>query len=192
MNICFASSPRSISCSVCCLALASVAVLTFAALGGCKPAETEDAAGGAVVTTSWKLAEMPEAAMSVTEAKAAVSEGDAIVLQGRVGGRMDPITPDSGLFLLMDTVVPSCAASDDDHCPTPWDYCCETPASKVANAATVQIRDAEGEPIAFGGEDLSPLDVVTIVGTVAPRPNNETLVVHATGVFVVPAADAPE
>lgn len=135
--------------------------------------------------TVWKLDAMPEGGVDVAKAKTSVKEGDQITMIGRIGGRMEPIASSSGVFVIMDTAVPSCADMEEDHCPTPWDYCCEAPESITTNAATVQLRDAEGKPITLAENDLQPLDHVAVVGTVAPRPNDETLVVHATGVYVV-------
>jgi hypothetical protein len=72
---------------------------------------------------------------------------------------------------------------DKDHCPTPWDYCCETPASKLANSATIQLVDGAGQPLSIDLESfgLKPLEEVIVVGTVGLRPSGDVLMIHATG-----------
>lgn len=135
--------------------------------------------------SAWKLDALPEGAVAVAQAKTSAKEGDPITLIGRIGGRSQPITASSGLFVIMDPSLPSCADNPEDQCATPWDYCCETPETITANAATVQLRDAEGNPITFAEDELQPLTRVAVTGTVAPRPNSDTLVVYATGVHVV-------
>ncbi|NNE36072.1 MAG: hypothetical protein HKN13_12595, partial [Rhodothermales bacterium] len=136
-------------------------------------------------TLSWKLDAMPEGAVEVAQAKQSVKEGDQVAVIGRIGGRMEPITASSGLFVIMDPALPACSDNPGDGCTTPWDYCCESQKTIATNAATVQLRDAEGNPIVLAEGELKPLDRVAVVGTVAPRPNDDTLIVHATGVHVV-------
>lgn len=167
---------RPIAMTLACLA----AVLTL----GCGESNTPSA--DSTTPTGWKLDTAPDAAAKIADAKASAKEGDTIALHGRIGGRMEPITLASGLFVMVDPAVPACSDIPDDRCPTPWDYCCEPPESLAANSATVQLRDAEGRPIVLADGDLSPLDKVIVVGTVAPRPNAQTLIVHATGVYVTP------
>lgn len=159
-----------------------LAGLMLVGCGGDEAAQGEPTASSA----AWRLADAPGDAVDVAAAKASVAEGDSIVVRGRIGGRMEPISPDSGVFVIMDPAVPSCADMPGDACQTPWDYCCETPQSITANAATVQLRDAEGNPVRLASGALTPLSEVIVTGTVAPRPNSDTLMIHATGVHVVP------
>lgn len=145
---------------------------------------TTTTAPQAAASSSWKLDTMPDGALPVAEAKADAIEGDQITLVGRIGGRTEPVTASSGLFIVMDPSIPSCADNPEDGCAKPWDYCCETQQTITANAATIQLRDAQGNPVALADGDLEPLSRVTVVGTVAPRPNNDTLIVYATGLYV--------
>lgn len=139
----------------------------------------------AETSAAWKLASAPAGGIDVAKAKAGAKEGDKITLVGRIGGRSEPITASSGLFVIMDPALPACSDNPEDNCATPWDYCCETPETITANAATVQLRDADGKPIVLADGELQPLSKITVVGTVAPRPNSDTLVVYATGVHVI-------
>ena len=176
---------------------ASLCSITLA-LGACSDSEpgasASDSASSSQHTsptqppaaTSWILASAPENVMSVTQAKSSASEGDTIAVRARIGGRMEPITSDSAVFTVMDLAIPSCAELEDDHCRTPWDYCCETPETIRANAATVQLVDASGAPIdADPTSDLDKLDEIVIVGVVAPRPSPDVLTIKASGIYVV-------
>lgn len=162
------------------------AMLTTAlGLTGCSEdaATSTDASRPAEV--AWVLTSAPAGAQSVTEAKASAKEGDSIVVHARIGGRKEPFTVGSPVFTVMDLAIPSCADNPGDNCPVPWDYCCETPETISANAATVQIVDANGQPVPDDptAHGLAPLDEVMIVGTVGPRPNDVVLTIRATGIY---------
>lgn len=135
----------------------------------------------------WVLASAPEQAEGVKAAKAHASEGDEVVVRGRIGGRVEPISDGSSTFTVIDLELLHCGQNPGDTCPTPWDYCCETPETINANGATVQIVDnagraVEGSPADFGFE---PLDEVIVIGVVGPRPDERVLVVRARGVHRV-------
>ena len=131
---------------------------------------------------AWILASAPQGDVSVTEAKSSAMEGDQIVLRGRIGGRHQPMSPQSPVFTIVDLDLEYCGQYNDDECGTPWDYCCETQSTIAANSATVQVQ---GDMIDLSGAGLKPLDEVVLIGTVAPRPDDQVLVIRATGVFSV-------
>lgn len=147
--------------------------------------QSQPSAGGS--TPAWLVEEAPAGAVSVAAIKADAREGDHVVLRGRIGGRSDPISKGSAVFVVMDPDVPSCADNPDDHCPTPWDYCCEAPESIKANNATIQIVDESGNPIESDLSKLGfkPLDTVIVTGTVGPRPTDDVLTIRATRVHRV-------
>jgi hypothetical protein len=170
--------------------------VALAMLAGCDGSSSPDAvgaaapggggsAGGSTETPGWLLTAAPEGAVNVGEAKQSVSEGDEVALRGRIGGRADPMSADSAVFVIMDVSVPSCADEEGDNCATPWDYCCEPRESIAASNATVQLVDDTGAPLAIDlrRHGLKPLDEVIVVGRVAPRPSEQTLVVKATGLY---------
>lgn len=130
---------------------------------------------------AWLLTSEPAGAISITEAKSSVQEGDTVVIKGRIGGRHKPMNASSPVFTIIDLELAYCGQYDDKGCPTPWDYCCETPETIGSNSATVQVvGDGEINPTSAG---LEPLDVVILVGTVGPRPNDQVLTIQATGVY---------
>lgn len=136
---------------------------------------------------AWKLSEAPADAVDVAAAKATAGAGDLVTVRGRIGGRAQPISADSGVFVIIDPSLPACSDIPGDACPVPWDYCCEPAEAIMANAATIQLRDADGDSVALPANALSPLDRVVVVGRVGPRPDPATFVVLATGIYVEPA-----
>jgi len=161
----------------------------LAACGGSESSSDSNAQSAAPRGANFLLASAPEGAQSVSEAKSAVQEGDSVVVRGRIGGRMAPISGDSPVFLIVDLAIPHCGQMEDG-CPTPWDYCCETPESLLTNSATVQLVDENGapldvDPLAAG---LRNLDEVVVVGTVGPRPSQEVLTIRATAVHRTPGS----
>lgn len=162
-------------------ASASLAIL----INGCDNASSPPATDTA--TTAWMLSSAPADAQSVKEAKADATEGEQVVVRGRIGGRMKPMTAGSPVFVIMDLSVPHCGQIPGDQCPTPWDYCCEKPEDITANSATVQLVDESGESLDTDPADagLKPLDEIIVVGTVGPRPSDEILTIRAKGVYRV-------
>lgn len=165
------------------LVLACLATLT---LTGCdKPTSSLGVAPSDHST--WLLTEAPTDAKPVGEIKPTAAEGDRVVLRARIGGRANPITPGAAVFIVIDPSVPSCDQIPGDTCPTPWDYCCEPRESLNANSATIQLVDADGNPIQadLTAAGLKPLDEVIIIGTVAARPSEQVLIIRATGIHKV-------
>jgi hypothetical protein len=111
--------------------------------------------------------------------------GQEITLLGRIGGSSEPFIDGLAAFTIVDPNVPYCA--DDEGCPTPWDYCCETDAVK-SNIATVKIVDTSGKPIQQSAKSLIPLkelSVIVVKGK-AKRDDQGNLSISATQVFVRP------
>lgn len=162
-------------------------------LSGCDDGTSAEGSSGQPGTTasesvspSWLLADMPDGAKGVAELKTVAAENDSVVLIGRIGGSVNPLSPASPVFTVVDVAIPSCADNPEDRCGTPWDYCCEPRDLLVANSATIQLTDASGNPlVANPAAVLSPLDEIVVIGTVAPRPNSEVLVIKAIGIHRV-------
>lgn len=170
----------------------AIASLTGLALGlaACQEeaaSTTGDSSSSAATTAEWKLASMPADAQGVKAVKDSAEEGDTVAVRGIIGGRMDALSKDSAFFVMVDSGVHNECVGEDEHCSTPWDYCCALPEEVNANSATVQLVDAEGNPLEFdlSGQGISPLDEVVVVGTVAARPTQEVLTIRATGLHRV-------
>lgn len=164
------------------LTVAALAAVSLALLGcgdsGSAPQPT-------AAPPAWLLASAPGGDQPVAAAKAVAQEGDAVVVRGRIGGRYDPISDASPVFVIMDLAIQHCDQLHPGACPTPWDYCCEPPDNVTANSATVQVVDADGRPVdtELSTAGLKPLDEVVVVGTVGPRPTEDVLTVRVTGVY---------
>ncbi|MGQ0615307.1 MAG: hypothetical protein ACT4PV_16370 [Planctomycetaceae bacterium] len=133
-----------------------------AALAGCdggKPAEKPPAS--AELSRFW-MANDPAGALSVPEAKAAAPKEKAVVV-----GRISAFVKGHAAFKIVDVSLPYCGGAPGkmDECPTPWDYCCETPDELKAKTLFVEARDAQGQVIATSSiEGLRLLDLVALEG----------------------------
>lgn len=169
------------------LTLTAALVLTACEKPASSPTAAAPSADTPTAAPAWVLTSMPENAVSVGQLKAQAKEGDRVVLRGRIGGRSEPMTSGSAVFLVMDPAIPSCADEPGDNCPTPWDYCCEPKDSLAANNATVMVVDPAGQAVDTDMRlaGFAPLDEVVVVGVVGPRPSPEVLTVRAEGVYRV-------
>ena len=176
------------------------AVLTIAACEKEKPAApapktTTPAAKGAdskadsPFAPTLFLTAAPADAKDVKAAKSGLKAGDKVVLLGRIGGSEEPFVEERAMFTLVDQGLKYCGQDNkDDHCKTPWDYCCESADDIAANTATVQVVSADGKPLKTGlngVRGLKPLAMVAVVGTVATA-EGPNLVVNATGIHIAP------
>lgn len=176
-------------CSIACVIVAAGLVVgcdrdktTKSPQDGAAPAAT----ASAQLPEGMLLKEAPAGAKPIADIKKSAKAGDEVVLVGRVGGRVDPISKDRAILTVMDPSVTSCKEMPGDTCPTPWDYCCEERDSLVANSATVQVVDAAGKPITVGLEGVAgikPLSELVVKGKVQ-QADGKVLIVNATGVFV--------
>lgn len=168
--------------------ITALSLASFIAISGCSESAEPDsstadaAASDQSTSAAWVLTQAPTGDISITEAKANAKEGDQIIIRGRIGGRSEPISAGSPVFTVVDLELPYCGQFEDDSCPAPWDYCCETPETIASNSATVQVI---GSDIDLGAEGFEPLDEIILIGTVGPRPDDQVLTVLATGVFTV-------
>lgn len=168
-------------------ALTAAALLSLAACSESSNAPQADAGASTPsdqpAAHAWVLADAPRGDVSVTQAKSTAAEGERIVVRGRIGGRHEPMSAESPVFTIVDLDLEYCGQhTDDDHCNTPWDYCCETPGTITTNSATVQVQ---GEGVDLVGAGLKPLDEVVLIGTVGPRPDERVLTILATGLYRV-------
>lgn len=161
--------------------------LTLAAallLSACGPAETESADDAPARTAErFLLAAKPEKTLSVREAREHLSPGDPVVIEGQIGGAKDPFFEGYAGFVLADRGILFC---DEARCATPWDACCEDPDKLKAGRVSVQMVDAEGNPVEGGlgsADALSGLDHVIVSGTVAETSTPENMIIDARGYY---------
>ena len=133
--------------------------------------------------------QMPQDAKDLSEVKKAggLKKGDKVVVRGVIGGSTQPFVDGRAMFTLMGKDLKPCNATPDDHCPTPWDYCCETRKDITANSATIRVADDKGNPLRTdlkGRLGIKELSDVVVVGTVAMAKNG-ALIVDASSMHVV-------
>jgi hypothetical protein len=173
-------------------ATALVSLLTLTGCGG--EAETDTPTNGtatgnepAALSSDLFLATAPEGAQPITELKKTAEEGDEVIVRAVVGGRKDPIVDGRASAAIVDAGLENICIAEDDHCPTPWDYCCAIPEQLQANMANVQIVDDNGRVVAGDlGDHMKPLSTVVVRGVVGPRPAEQMLTINATGIYVEP------
>jgi hypothetical protein len=132
------------------------------------------------------LAAAPEKAQFVADVKKEAKTGEVVQVRGKIGGSVHPFVGGRAVFTIVGNGIPDCSEKDDDHCKTPWDYCCETRKDIAAQSATIQVVDAAGKPIRLdlkGVQGLKELSDVTVVGK-AVVADGKSLVVQATGLYI--------
>lgn len=132
------------------------------------------------------LDKSPDNVKNVTDAKDTAKPGDEIAVRGRVGGSARPFVDRRAVFTLVGRGPHACSDHDDDHCKTPWDFCC-TPRDELrAHSATIQIVDEKGAPIRTdikGRRGIKELSDLTIVGTVVST-DGGSLIIKASGIYL--------
>lgn len=152
---------------------------------GAKPGDDSNS-GDAQLPDGVFLAAKPDGAQPLAQVKSSAKKGDDVTFDARIGGRAEPFVAGRAIMVVIDPSLPSCADMEEDHCPVPWDYCCESPESLTTNTATVQFVDADGKPLALSLENqkgLKPLEWITVQGRVANK-EESLFVVNVSGVFV--------
>jgi hypothetical protein len=128
----------------------------------------------------------PRNVLDVVDAKRQVKPGDEVAIRGRVGGSAHPFVDGRAVFTIVGRGPHACSDHDDDHCKTPWDYCC-TPRDELrAHSATIQVVDDAGAPIRSdikGRHGIRELSDLTILGEVVTVDEN-VLIVKAKGVYI--------
>ena len=166
---------------------ASLTLISLCALvPGCSGTEMPDSETGAAPTGPQYIASAePDGAMPVGEARAQSSDGEAVVLLGRIGGSTEPFVEGLAAFTIVDPKVEWCPP--DCGCATPWDYCC-TLNEVRDNIATVKVVNDQGKPVAEHAKALlgvKELSLIVVEGT-AQRDGEGNLSVLARKVFIRP------
>jgi hypothetical protein len=130
------------------------------------------------------LAEEPAGAQDVVAVRADAKNDDEIVVAGRIGGAVNPWVDGLAAFTLVDASAKACGETEDDTCPTPWDFCCEPGLGK--KKISVEFVDEQGTVVAADAKTLlgvKELDSVVIRGK-ARRDEAGNITVLATGLYV--------
>lgn len=168
---------------------ALVAALSCAGLLSCEGAKTPAAQRGDSMPAGLVVSQVSPAAIGVLEVRKSAKPGDHVTVLGRIGGSRMPFVSTQAVFTIVDSTLESCVEmGDDDHCPRPWDYCCEDKASLARAMASIEIAGANGKPLAIALADegsLKPLMLVAVEGTVQST-DGGSLVVRADRICRIP------
>lgn len=173
------------------LTIAAAATALF--LSACGPQGKEDSTAETTTTNAVNRIQLLDAAPSnpitVKAAREQMEPGDKAIVFGQIGGVAQPFLDGYAGFVLADTEIAFCDEMGDDHCPTPWDACCEDADKLKASRASIQFVDAEGNILPgsvkhFAG--LEELSHVAVTGTVAASSTPENLIIKATELYVNP------
>lgn len=140
------------------------ALLAFAtlSLSGCGSSEADQSEVWPVLSERFHSATEPAQANSVASLREGGESGADVVVMGRVRD-----ISERSAFTLADMALVSCAAMEmPDHCPTPWDYCCEDPAALKSGTLMVELLE-NGSPVketAQGFHGLDHLSEVVVTG----------------------------
>jgi hypothetical protein len=155
---------------------------------GCGGGTSTDKASPSVGKDKYLLAEEPAGARGVIDARKEVKDGDDVVVVGRIGGDVKPWVEGRAAFWIVDPSLKSCKETEDDNCPTPWDYCCTPKEDLLKLMATVNIVDEKGDTVRADARELlglKELQTVVVRGR-AKRDEQGNLTVLAAGVYVRP------
>ena len=165
--------------------LAALALVT--SVVGCASSSSSPSASGGPSADGekYRLASEPAGAKGVKEVKASSKDEDEVTVVGRIGGDVNPWIDGQAAFLIVDPSLKPCNEKDDDACPTPWDYCCDTDQLPECKAM-VKVGGPDGKTVATDARQLLSLKELqtVIVHGRAKRDEAGNLTVLADGVFV--------
>jgi hypothetical protein len=158
-------------------------ILTLAGVTvGCgKTPERQSAGQPDTTAVSYVTSSEPEGALGVIDARK--THSDNVTVTGRIGGSAKPFVDGAAAFTIVDEALSPC--SDDEGCPTPWDYCCST-GELPTSTALIKIVDEQGQLVTADAKELlnvSELATVVVHGK-AERDAEGNLTVLAKEVFV--------
>ena len=118
-----------------------------------------------------------------------VQPGDAVVVKGQIMGSSQPFVDGAAAFILGDReLLTPCNELDDDHCPTPWDLCCEDKEVIRKGTATVQVIGDNGRVVKQslnGHSGLQELSKLIVSGEVSQQSTGGNLVINAREIQLV-------
>lgn len=179
------------------LTLMFALALAAGTVGGCDRGEEPAASlsgsptsAAAALPAGLFLAQSPSAdVVDVAEVVAEGQDGQSVAVRGLIGGRRDPFVANRAVMLLTDVNTTTCHAAGDTGCPTPWDYCCVPREQLQGKTLSVQVSDADGQPLRaslHGVAGLEPSATVVVQGIVRRDGDSGTTALHASGIHVQP------
>ena len=127
----------------------------------------------------------PEDAKDVIAARTSATDGEPIVVRGRIGGSKNPWIGGRAAFSIVDPSLDACSDIPGDKCAQPWDYCCRTDQLPTATAL-VMVVDENGDPLEADARALLKVaELSTVVAKGKAQVDDKgNLAVLAEGVYV--------
>lgn len=156
--------------------------LTLAACGaerGDQPAPEAAAGAGGAAATSYLLAQdVPDAVPILTALEG--SDGAQIAVVGKVQRKVKG----RAIFFLTDASVEDCTRTgEQDHCKTPWDYCCREKEMK-RSTMLIELRGPDGQPARLTDLGIRELDLVAVRGTLAKTEGGRLMLLAQDGWYL--------
>ena len=164
------------------IAFMIVVLSSLFTVNGCQQSR-EVTPTASTASSTFVLATEPAEALPVGTARESAKDGEEVIVLGLVGGSTKPFVEGLAAFTIVDPKVPYCA--DDEGCPTPWDYCCQTDDVQQ-NIATVKLVDSSGKPVIQEARELLPIKELSavVVKGIAKRDDQGNLTIAARQVFI--------
>lgn len=119
-------------------------------------------AGAAMPAALWSAAPLADA-KEVRGVRESAKDGDAVVVRGTLQDFGELST-----FRLVDDALEDCTEmGEEDHCATPWDYCCADPDELQSLTVNVEFLEdgLPGDWSLKGQNGLDRLSEVVVAGT---------------------------
>ncbi len=164
--------------------IAGLLAVAASLVAGCSESKAPSASTNArsAPDPAYLLQDKPADVLGVAQAHNDSRNGDAIAVEGRIGGTARPFVEGLAAFTLVDAKLLGCP--DQQGSATPWDYCCSDTAGQLA---LVQIVGPDAQPVSKDARELlgvAELSKVVVRGR-AQRDDQGNLTVLADKVHVV-------
>ena len=163
----------------------TVCVLASGCSSNSNTSDTVAATPAAIDGTKFLLAEEPDDAIGVIEARESAKDGESVVVVGRIGGAVNPWVEGRAAFTLIDAskliVADGAESGEAEIC---LDDCC---AEERAGCTTlVKVIDADGKLVPADARKLlgiSDSDMIVVSGKVS-KDETGNFAILASGVHV--------
>jgi hypothetical protein len=164
--------------------------LLASALLGCGSAADSELESTTITPVSvdgskYVLADEPDGAIGVIEARKTAANGEPVIVVGRIGGAKDPWIEGRAAFMLLDAsmviVADGTESNDGEIC---MDECCAT--ERTGSTTLVKIIDEGGKVLGVDARQLLGVqaDDMVVVSGMASKDEVGNFVVLASGVHI--------
>ena len=142
----------------------------------------------AEIPNSFKFSEDLGASISVCQFRETNDTTKDYIVEGFIGGRKNPFAENRAIFIIGDNTLETCDEKPDDHCPTPWDVCCEDRKKILSSTISVQILDANGSIINGTLKGVSGIDSgkkIKVRGKLNTKSTAEAIILNAEAIQIL-------